>query len=187
MGPEFQDSLVRYLRDLVASHGTIGWLGGAGLLWSGSQGFVVLEQGTELRASQLLQDKVRNHPQFEVRTNIQVTELKAKVNKLASVLAKDRDSGEEFEFNPAAAFVFIGLDPNTGFLGTSVELAPGGFISTNDVFQTSIEGVFAAGDVRHGSTKQLGAAVGEGVAALLHVRQYLQKHAYLAAHDEEAA
>jgi len=147
----------------------------------------VLEYNPELKASQLLQDKVRNHPQFEVHTNVQVTELKAKGNKLGAVVAKDRESGEEFEFSPAAAFVFIGLDPNTGFLGTSVELAPGGFIATNDVFQTSIEGVFAAGDVRHGSTKQLGAAVGEGVAALLHVRQYLQKHAHLAAHDEEAA
>jgi len=147
----------------------------------------VLEYNPELKASQLLQDKVRNHPQFEVHTNVQVTELKAKGNKLGAVVAKDRESGEEFEFSPAAAFVFIGLDPNTGFLGTSVELAPGGFIATNDVFQTSIEGVFAAGDVRHGSTKQLGAAVGEGVAALLHVRQYLQKHGHLAAHEEEAA
>jgi thioredoxin reductase (NADPH) len=147
----------------------------------------VLEYNPELKASQLLQDKVRNHPQFEVHTNVQVTELKAKGNKLGAVLAKDRDSGEDFEFRPAAAFVFIGLDPNTGFLGTSVELAPGGFIVTNDVFQTSIEGVFAAGDVRHGSTKQLGAAVGEGVAALLHVRQYLQKHGHLAAHEEDAA
>jgi thioredoxin reductase (NADPH) len=148
---------------------------------------VVLEHGTELRASQLLQDKVRNHPQFEIHTNIQVTELKAKGNKLGAVLAKDRESGEQFAFSPAAAFVFIGLDPNTGFLKGSVELAPGGFIATDDVFQTSIEGVFSAGDVRHGSTKQLGAAVGEGVAALLHVRQYLQKQAHLAAHDEEAA
>ena len=147
---------------------------------------VVLEHGTELRASQLLQDKVRNHPQFEIHTNIQVTELKASGNKLGSVHAKDRETGEEFEFNPAAAFVFIGLDPNTEFLKGSVELAQGGFIATNDVFQTSMEGVFAAGDVRHGSTKQLGAAVGEGVATLLHVRQYLQKHAHLAAHEDAA-
>jgi thioredoxin reductase (NADPH) len=140
----------------------------------------VLEHGPQLKASQLLQDKVRSHPQFEVHTNIAVTELKAKGNKLGSVLAEDRESGEKLEFKPAAAFVFIGLDPNTGFLNGSLELDGRGFIKTDDVFQTSIEGVFAAGDVREGSTKQLGAAVGEGVAALLHVRQYLQKHAHVA-------
>jgi thioredoxin reductase (NADPH) len=140
----------------------------------------ILEHGPQLKASQLLQDKVRTHTQFEVHTNIQVTELKAKGNKLGSVLAEDRDSGEKLEFKPAAAFVFIGLDPNTGFLNGSVDLDQRGFIVTDDVFQTSIEGVFAAGDVREGSTKQLAAAVGEGVAALLHIRQYLQKHAHVA-------
>jgi thioredoxin reductase (NADPH) len=141
---------------------------------------VILEHGKELKASKLLQDKVRSHAQFDVRTNIQVTEIKAKGNKLGAVLATDRETGDDFEFNPAAAFVFIGLDPNSGFLNGSVELAPGGFIWTDEVFQTSVEGVFAAGDVRDGSTKQLGAAVGEGVAALLHVRSYLQKHGHAA-------
>jgi thioredoxin reductase (NADPH) len=147
---------------------------------------VVLEWGPELKGSQLLQDKVRNHSQFEIHTNTQVTELKRKNHKLAAVLTKDRETGQEREFNPAAAFIFIGLDPNTAFLQGSVNLAPGGFIKTDDVFQTNIEGVFAAGDVRHGSTKQLAAAVGEGVAALLHIRQYLQKHAHIAEHEDAA-
>jgi thioredoxin reductase (NADPH) len=141
---------------------------------------VVLEHGPELKASRLLQDKARNHPQFEIYTNIDVTELKAKGSKLGVVLAKDRQSGDQHEFKPAAAFVFIGLDPNTEFLKGLVDLDQRGFITTSDVFETSLGGVFAAGDVRDGSTKQLGAAVGEGVAALLHVRQYLQKHAHVA-------
>jgi thioredoxin reductase (NADPH) len=147
---------------------------------------IVLEYGPELKGSQLLQDKVRNHPQFEVHTNTQVTELRAKDNKLAAVLTKDRETGAPSEFNPAAAFVFIGLDPNTGFLRDSLELTPGGFIATDDLFQTNVEGVFAAGDVRSGSTKQLAAAVGDGVAALLHIRRYLEKHAHLARHEDAA-
>ena len=77
------------------------------------------------------------------------------------------------------SFVFIGLDPNTEFLDGQVELDSRGFIVTSDTFETSIAGVFAAGDVRERSTKQLGAAVGEGVAALLQVRAYLQKHGHL--------
>jgi len=139
----------------------------------------VLERGPELKASRLLQDKVRNHPQFDVHTSTQVTELKAKNGKLGEVLAKDRATGESKTFHPAGAFVFIGLDPNTKFLRGSVSLDNAGFIVTDEVFQTSLPGVFAAGDVRLGSTKQLGAAVGEGVAALLHIRQHLQKHSHI--------
>jgi thioredoxin reductase (NADPH) len=147
----------------------------------------ILEHNPELKASQLLQDKIRSHEQFSVHTNTRVTELRARGNKLGAVIAKDRGTGEEYEFNPAAAFVFIGLRPNTAFLGGAVELDGAGFVRTDDSLQTSVAGVFAAGDVRAGSTKQLGAAVGEGVAALLQIRQYLQKHSHLAPHRVEAA
>jgi thioredoxin reductase (NADPH) len=141
---------------------------------------VLLEHGPELRASQLLQEKVRNHKQFDVYTNTSVTAFRAIGSKLSAVLAKGSENGRDLVFKPAAAFVFIGLDPNTGFLGNSVALDDRGFVDTNDVFQTSVEGVFAAGDVRAGSTKQLASAVGEGVTALLHIRQYLQRHAHVA-------
>lgn len=147
----------------------------------------VLEFGEELKASRLLQEKVLNHPQFEVHTNTQVTELRPKNNKLGEVVAKNRATGEDRVFKPAGAFVFIGLDPNTGFLKGSVELDKWGFIVTDDMFQTSLPGVFAAGDVRAGSTKQLGAAVGEGVAGLIHIRQLLQKHSHVSRREEMAA
>jgi thioredoxin reductase (NADPH) len=147
----------------------------------------VLEHGPELKASGLLQEKVTNHPQFEIHTNTEVTELRAKGNKLSEVVAKDRASGEERVFQPAGAFVFIGLDPNTAFLKDSIKLDKWGFVITDDVLQTSLPGVFAAGDVRLGSTKQLGAAVGEGVAALLHIRQHLQKHSHISRTHQMAA
>jgi thioredoxin reductase (NADPH) len=67
-----------------------------------------------------------------------------------------------------------------------VALDQWGFIATDETMQTSLPGVFAAGDVRTGSTKQLAAAVGEGVAALLHARQYLQKHGHVSRHELEA-
>ncbi len=146
----------------------------------------IVEFAPELKASQLLQDKVYSHPQFEVHTNTEVIELKANGNKLGSVVTKDRATGVETSFSPAAAFVFIGLTPNTGFLKDVVDLDRFGFITTDDVLQTSIPGVFAAGDVRTGSTKQLGAAVGEGIAALLHVRQYLQKQAHVSRKEAES-
>jgi thioredoxin reductase (NADPH) len=139
----------------------------------------VVQLGPELTASRLLQDKVLNHPQFSVHTNTEVLELEG-VNRLEGVRARDVSSGEEFRWNPAAAFVFIGLTPNTAFLGDSVELDGRGFVKANGMFQTSLPGVFVAGDVRAGSTKQLGSAVGDGIAALLAVRRYLQDHHHLA-------
>jgi thioredoxin reductase (NADPH) len=138
----------------------------------------IIEYQQRLNASPLLQDKVLNYPQFEVHTNTQVTELQGN-GKLSGVIARDRESGEERVFHPAAVFVYIGLDPNTAFLKGTIELDQWGFVVTDDTLQTTLPGVFAAGDVRAGSTKQLGAAIGEGITSLLMVRQYLQKHSHL--------
>lgn len=85
-------------------------------------------------------------------------------------------------FRWVAAFIFIGLDPSTAFLRGMVELDRWGFVTT-DGYQTSMAGVFCAGDVRAGSTKQLGSAVGEGIAALLEVRRFLEAHRQIPAHS----
>jgi thioredoxin reductase (NADPH) len=138
-----------------------------------------LQRGPELTASRLLQDKVLNHPQFSVHTNTEIRELQGQ-SRLEGVLARNVETGQEFHWNPAAAFVFIGLDPNTEFVRGTVDLDDRGFIEADAMFQTSLGGVFAAGDVRQGSTKQLGSAVGEGIAALLAVRRYLEDHHHMA-------
>ncbi|MEX0833512.1 MAG: FAD-dependent oxidoreductase [Actinomycetota bacterium] len=135
----------------------------------------ILEFAPELAASALLQEKVRSHPKFEIHTGVQITSFDKRDARLAAVRATELATGEELVFHPEAAFVFIGLDPNTDFLEGSIDLDPGRFIATGPTLQTSIPGVFAAGDVRRGSTKQLASAVGEGVTALLMVRQYLQQ------------
>jgi thioredoxin reductase (NADPH) len=142
----------------------------------------IIEYEPKLRASQVLQEKVLSHPQFDVHTNTEVTEFQGGA-KLTGVAVKDRQTGEESVYHPAAAFVFIGLQPNTAFLKGAFNLDRWGFIVTDDTLQTSVPGVFAAGDVRAGSTKQLASAVGEGASALLMVRQYLERHSHLARHQ----
>ena len=129
-----------------------------------------------LSASPILQERVRSDPQFAIRTGVDIVELEGDRGRFAAVLARDRDSGEILRFPAAAAFVFIGLKPNDGFLGDTVERDKGGFIVTSATMETSLPGVFAAGDVRSGSTKQLGSAVGDGIAALLMTRRYLEVH-----------
>ena len=71
--------------------------------------------------------------------------------------------------------MFIGLLPNTDFLKGLVELDRYGFVATKTNLETSMEGVFAAGDCRSGSTKQVASAVGEGATAALMVREHLER------------
>jgi thioredoxin reductase (NADPH) len=135
---------------------------------------------SDLSASSVLQERVKSDPQFEIHTGVDIVELEGDRGRFAAVVARDRESGEEHRYPAAAAFVFIGLDPNSGFLGDAVERDAGGFLVTSATMETSQPGLFAAGDVRAGSTKQLGSAVGDGIAALLMVRRHLEAHRHKA-------
>ena len=139
-----------------------------------------------LRASELVADKVRGHSRITVRTGVDLDEFESRDGRLGAVLARDRASGEAIRLEPAAAFVFVGLDPNTSFLRGSVDLDERGFVVTDARYATSLDGVFAAGDVRAGSTKQVGSAAGEGIAALLSVRRWLEDRRDVAEHATES-
>jgi thioredoxin reductase (NADPH) len=136
---------------------------------------------SDLSASTVLQERVKADPQFEIHTGVDIIELEGDRGRFAAVVTRDRESGEEHRYPASAAFVFIGLEPNTGFLGDTVEQDAGGFLVTGATMETSMPGLFAAGDVRAGSTKQLGSAVGDGIAALLMVRRHLEAHRHKAA------
>ncbi len=131
---------------------------------------------SDLTASPVLQERVRSDPQFEIHTGMDIVELEGGRGRFTAVVARDQDSQEILRFPAAAAFVFIGLQPNNAFLGAAVKRDGGGFLVTSPTMETSMAGVFAAGDVRSGSTKQLGSAVGDGIAALLMTRRYLEVH-----------
>ena len=135
----------------------------------------VLARST-LSASSVLQDRVRSDPQFSVHTGMDILELEGKQGRFSAVVVRDRATGETHRYPAAAAFIFIGLQPNTEFLGDTIEQDAGGFLVTSATMETSMPGVFAAGDVRAGSTKQLGSAVGDGIAALLMARRHLEAH-----------
>jgi len=108
-----------------------------------------------------------------VLCNTKVKEFKANESgKLASITLDHE--GKEVMHETAGAFIFIGLDPNTAFLDGALDVDERGFIATDQMFQTNIEGVFAAGDVRSGSTKQIASAVGEGAAAAIQIRYFLE-------------
>jgi len=153
----------------------------------------LLVREPELMASQIFQDKILSHDKIKVLFNTDVQEFKGSGGKLESVSIKNSKTGEEEEITPAGVFVFIGQIPNTSFLEESgIELDDWKFIVTGhdlvhdredregyenrdpNVLETSIPGIFSAGDVRADSTKQVASAAGEGATAALLVREYLK-------------
>jgi thioredoxin reductase (NADPH) len=135
----------------------------------------IVEFLPEVKASKILQQKVADRDDMTVITNHVVKEFRrTKENKLESVVVEDRATGETKTWNPEGVFVFVGLSPNTGFLPQTIERDQWGFLKTDRTLMTSIPGVFAAGDVRSGSTKQVASAAGEGTTAALMMRQYLE-------------
>lgn len=136
----------------------------------------ILVRGSTLSASKLAADKALNSAEIEVRFNTQVVELKGQNNRLDTVVVKNTNTGETEELHPAGIFVFIGLSPNSRKFTDIAKVDAQGFIMTGIDFQTSTEGIFAAGDVRAGSTKQLVSAAGEGAAAALAIREHLRGH-----------
>ncbi len=137
----------------------------------------VLVRGDKLRASEILQhelekfaDKITVH--FNTTTDAIVGGAD---NKVTHVLGTDKTTGKQVQFDTDGVFVFIGLDPNTAFLRDSdVKLDEIGMIVTNDKLETSMKGVFAAGDVRSGATMQIASATGEGATAALAVRKFIE-------------
>jgi thioredoxin reductase (NADPH) len=133
----------------------------------------IVVRGAEMTASKIVVDKVTTNPKINVRYNVEVAELHGE-SKLSGITMRDRASGATETINPAAVFVFIGLSPNSGWLPAAIQRDPTGFIVTQLNLETTLPGVFAAGDVRLGSTKQAASAVGEGATAALMIREYLK-------------
>ena len=108
--------------------------------------------------------------------NTTTDEIVGDGSKVTSVKGTDKIKNKPVIFTVDGVFVFVGLKPNTQFLGEHIELDEFGFVQTNDRLETSLMGVFAAGDVRSGATMQIASAVGEGATAALRIREYLEAH-----------
>jgi thioredoxin reductase (NADPH) len=158
----------------------------------------LLVRDAVLKASKVAQDKALSSKSMEVKFNTQVLEFRGENGKLETVVTKNSITGALEELHPAAVFAFIGLLPNTNSVKNLVALDPFGYICTgHDLghhmdkmtgqeseehtkrmpyeMETSVPGIFAAGDVRSGSTKQVAAAVGEGASAAIAIREYLRR------------
>lgn len=114
-----------------------------------------------MSASQIVVDKVREEPKIAVVYRTEVQGFHGD-GKLSAVTIRNRQTPQILTLEPAGVFVFIGLSPNTGWLPPKIERDAHGFIVTRPTLETSVPGVFAAGDARQGSTSRRRARPAKG-------------------------
>ncbi len=136
----------------------------------------ILVRKDHFRASDVLQKELTKHKdKIKVHFNTTTDEIIGEIGQVTEVIGTDVTKNKTVRFPTDGVFVFVGLSPNTSFLTNSpVRLDDQGFIIANEGLQTSMAGVFAAGDVRSGATMQIASASGEGATAALMIRKYLE-------------
>jgi alkyl hydroperoxide reductase subunit F len=133
----------------------------------------LLEYADQLKADQVLVDKLKSMPNVTIHVNAQTTEVVGDGQKMNGLKWKDRVTGDEHSPALAGVFVQIGLVPNTEFLKGTVELSRFGEIIIDAKCHTSVPGIFAAGDVTTVPYKQIVIAAGEGSKAALSAFDHL--------------
>ncbi len=135
----------------------------------------LLVRSTIKASDVLVHDLQKYIDEGKVTVHLETTTDEIVINEEGRVTGvKIQEKGEAKDLTIDGVFVFVGLMPNTGFLaGSGVELDEVGLVKTNQHLETAIDGVFASGDVRSGATMQIASAVGEGAAAALSIREYL--------------
>lgn len=128
----------------------------------------------ELRASKILQKRLFDNPKIEVIWNKVVDRIEADDNGLVKhVLLRDVNTHEISPLEVTGVFIFVGFRPNTGIIAGHVEHDEMGYLRTDWNMETSIPGLFAAGDVRAQLTRQVTTAAGDATTAAIAVEKYL--------------
>jgi thioredoxin reductase (NADPH) len=132
---------------------------------------LVIHRGQQFSAQQAAIDRLTARANFEPRFGTEVVAING-ANTVSSITL--RNNGDSQEEPIAGVFVFVGLEPNTAWLRDVVDLDPAGHITTDIHLQTSLPGVFAAGDIRQGSVRLLASASGDGATAAVNAFRYVK-------------
>jgi len=135
----------------------------------------VIHRRDQLRAEKILQDRAFSNPKMEFIWNSVVEKIEGDVT-VKSIRIRDVKTREESVLDVQGVFVYIGYNPNTEFLRGFLDLDGEGCIITDKKMATSVAGVFAAGDVRADSIKQIATAVGNGAVAAIQAEKYIEEN-----------
>lgn len=138
---------------------------------------VIIHRRDEFRASRIMAERVLSNPKIRVEWNSQVVEVLGD-DFITGIRLEDTVTGEEREMEVGGMFVAIGHTPNTAFLGNAVQLTPHGYIVAPHPWRTatSVDGVFAAGDVMDDYYRQAITAAGTGCMAALEAERWMAHH-----------
>ena len=125
-----------------------------------------------LRGEKIYQRQVINHERITVRWNSIVTRIHGET-RVEAVTFKDTKTGEEAQFDTDGVFLFVGTTPNTGLVRGLLPDSDGSHVATDRDMMTAVPGLFAVGDVREHSYRQVATAVGEGATAAMAAEHYL--------------
>ena len=138
----------------------------------------VVHRRDGFRASRILQERLFANPKIEVIWNAVAEEVVGDAQGLMTGLRiRDVVSGADRTLDASGCFVFIGFRPNTGIIDGHFDHDEMGYIRTDSIMQTSIPGLFAAGDLRSQLTRQVTTAVGDATTAAIAVEKYLKARA----------
>ena len=133
----------------------------------------LIHRRDQLRATQILQEKALAHPAIQPVWN-SIVESILGTDQVEGIRIKDKNGSSERTLPVQGVFVLVGTSPNTDWLKPAVQLDPQGFIQTNEHMETSIPGIFAAGDARQKILRQISTAVGDGATAVFAAERYLE-------------
>jgi thioredoxin reductase (NADPH) len=133
----------------------------------------LIHRRDQLRATRVLQERTQAHPKIEFRwqTVVEAIEGHEQVERLR---LKQVETGQTSALPVAGVFIYVGLQPNTEFLKGVVPLDGGGHVIVNHRMETEVPGLYAAGDLRQHSARQLASSAGDGATAAFFAMQYLR-------------
>ena len=134
---------------------------------------ILVHRRDELRASSYLQERILSEPGVEFMWNSELVEIKGE-QTVNSAVVVNNVTRERAEVPVAGVFFYVGNTPNTGFLEEVVELNEAGYVVTDDRLESSVPGIFAAGDARANHFKQVILAAAEGALAALSAQRHLE-------------
>jgi thioredoxin reductase (NADPH) len=132
----------------------------------------LIHRRDQLRASKVLQERAFGDPNMEFVWNTVVTEILGE-EAVTSLRLRNVVTGEESALPVAAIFIFIGLHPNSDYLKGLLRTDEGGHIYVSDWMETEVPGIFAAGDIRVNSCRQVVSAAGDGATAAIKADHYI--------------